>query len=84
MPIGGINRHNSLTLDYTVPLGERPSQGSSTFFSVMATLSELGKQPIWQGTSTARARHRRALELQPAVITALMNALGETVGVSDF
>jgi hypothetical protein len=78
-----IDRDDGFRLDYQVPLGERPGIGSSTYFSITATVQERGKQALWQGTSSARARHRRAVELQPAVITALLNALGKTVGVSD-
>jgi hypothetical protein len=76
----GIERHDSLRLDYNVPLGERPGIGSSTFFSITATAGRRGKQALWQGSSSAKARHRRAVELQPVVITSLLNALGKTVG----
>jgi len=78
----GIERHDSFRLDYSVPLGERPGIGSSTYFSITATLGRRGKQALWQGTASAKARHRRAVELQPVVITSLLNALGQTVGVS--
>lgn len=76
----GISRRDTLLLDYTVPLGERPGIGSSTYFSVTATLGYRGKRALWQGTSSAKARHRRAVELQPDVVTALTNAIGKTVG----
>lgn len=78
-----IDRDDGFRLDYQVPLGERPSIGSSTYFSITATAGERGKQPFWQGTSSARARHRRAVDLQPVVITSLLNALGKTVGTGD-
>lgn len=80
----GISRRDSLLLDYTVPLGERPGLGSSTYFSVTASLGYRGKRALWQGTSSAKARHRRAVELQPEVVTALMNALGKTVGGDSY
>ncbi len=75
-----IDRDDGFRLDYQVPLGERPGIGSSTYFSITATAGERGKQALWQGTSSARARHRRAVDLQPVVITSLLNALGKTVG----
>jgi hypothetical protein len=80
----GISRENTLLLGYTVPLGERPSQGSQTYISITASLGERGKAPIWQGTASALARHRRALELQPVLVTLLIDAIGKTVGVSDY
>jgi hypothetical protein len=79
----GIDRDSGFQLDYSVPLGERPGIGSSTYFAITATAQERGKQALWQGTASARARHRRAVELQPAVITSLLNALGKTVGSSN-
>ena len=58
----GIERHDSFRLDYSVPLGERPGIGSSTFFSITATAGRRGKQALWQGSASAKARHRRAVE----------------------
>jgi len=80
----GISRENTLLLGYTVPLGERPSQGSQTYISITASLGERGKAPIWQGTVSALARHRRALEVQPVLVALLVDAIGKTVGVSDY
>lgn len=80
----GINRGDSLVLDYKVPLGERPGFGSSTYFSVTASLGFRGERTIWQGTSSAKTRHRRAVELQPQVVSKLMSAFGKTVGGSSY
>jgi hypothetical protein len=80
----GINRGDSLLLDYKVPLGERPGFGSSTYFSVTATLGFRGERAVWQGTSSARTRHRRAVELQPQVVSKLMSAFGKTVGGASY
>lgn len=77
-------RHNSAILDYKVPLGDRQGVASSTYFAVTATLRKGGERAIWQGTSSARTRHKRSLELQPLVVTALANALGKTVGQETF
>ncbi|MDX1401908.1 MAG: hypothetical protein R3245_08300 [Kiloniellales bacterium] len=71
-------------LDYNVPLGERPGPAASSYFAISATLGETGERAIWHGTSSARTTHRRNVELQPLVVTALINALGETVGQETF
>ncbi len=79
-----LDRHNSVILDYKVPLGDRQGKASSTYFAVTATLRKAGERAIWQGTSSARTRHKRSLELQPPVVTALAGALGKTVGQESF
>jgi len=80
----GISRENTLLLGYSLPLGERKSQASQTHISITASLGERGKAPIWQGSATAAASHHRALEVQPALVASLVDAIGKTVGVSDY
>jgi len=80
----GISRFNTLTLNYKVPLGERKSQPGQTSISVTATLNKDGGRPIWQGTASATAFNRQALDVQPALVAALVEAIGKTVGGSNY
>ncbi|HMB77124.1 MAG TPA: hypothetical protein VKN76_12040 [Kiloniellaceae bacterium] len=80
----GISRFNTLTLNYKVPLGEGKSQPNQTSISVRATLNKDGGRPIWQGTASATAFNRQALDVQPALVAALVDAIGKTVGGSSY
>jgi len=80
----GLARDNSFTLNYRLPLGEGKSQPSQTSISIIATISKDGGRPLWQGTASSTAMHRQALDVQPALIAALANAVGKTVGGSSY
>jgi hypothetical protein len=80
----GISRFNTITLNYKVPLGEGKSQANQTSISITATLKKEGGRPIWQGTASAAAMHRQALDVQPALVAALADAVGKTVGGSSY
>ena len=79
----GISRFNTLQLNYKVPFGEGKSQPNQTSVTITASVSKPGSRPIWQGTASATALHRHAIDVQPARVAALADAVGKTVGGSN-
>jgi len=80
----GLSRFNTLQLEYRVPLGEGKAQPNQTSVTITASLGKPGGRPIWQGTASATALHRHALDVQPAMVAALVEAVGKTVGGSSY